>query len=247
MDDICPQMNMEKFLEYKMLFDEFDIRPLIGIIPDNQDDSLKYNNDFPNFWEMMRQLQQDGWAIAQHGYQHVYDSEEAGILSKRKLSEFAGLSYENQVEKIKKGQRILAENELSTDIFMAPGHSYDLVTLRALKDCGFKYVTDGLSSFPYRYCGLKFVPCRHMTPLILPGINTWAIHANTWKEKDFNRIKRLLHKKRYVHNFKDLLDIPCLNTHLCQTEEKFYELSQEYVIIPLLKLISRIHKCLRNS
>lgn len=245
MDDICPQMNMDKFLEYKSLFDEFDIKPLIGIIPDNQDVSIKFDNDFTNFWGMMRQLQEDGWAIAQHGYQHIYCSQVPGILSRRKLSEFAGLTYEDQFEKIRKGKRILEQNGLYTDIFMAPGHSFDITTLRVLKECGFKYITDGLSSLPYMYCGLKFIPCRHLSPLTLPGINTWCIHSNTWTKIYFNRIKKAVQQKNAL-SFRDILNVSCFNTDLCQREEKFYELSHMYIIAPPILLKKRISNWIRR-
>lgn len=244
MDDICPQMDKQKFLEYKTLFDKFGIKPLLGIIPDNKDNKLKIEDDDLNFWEMIRQLQQDGWAIAQHGYQHVFCSYVEGILTRRRLSEFAGLSYEEQVDKIIKGKKILEENGVSTDIFMAPGHSFDAVTLRALKDCGFHYVTDGFSSLPYMYCGIKFIPCRLVSPIPLPGINTWSIHSNTWSKKDFNRIERSL-KTQYAHSFHDIQNIPCFNTFFCQKEEKAYKYFNRFIIIPLISLKKRIFKWIR--
>lgn len=244
MDDICPQMDFGNFMEYKMLFDEYGIKPLLGIVPDNQDGFLKIDDDYPDFWIMMKQLQEDGWVIAQHGYQHVYCSHVEGILSRRKLSEFTGLSYEDQVEKISKGKRILEEKGLHTDIFMAPGHSFDVTTLRALKDCGFKYVTDGKSSLPYMYYDLKFIPCRNGIPLNLPGINTWCIHANTSTEKAFNRIKKSLNTK-YACDFQVIKHIPCVNTFFCQKEEKLYELLNRYVVDPLIQLKERITNRLR--
>lgn len=233
MDDICPQMDMDKFMVYKLLFDEYGIKPLLGVVPDNQDDFLKLNDDDPDFWPKIKKLQEDGWTIAQHGYQHVYCSDAEGILTQRKLSEFAGLSYEDQVEKILAGKKILETHELHTDIFMAPGHSFDETTLRALKDCGFKYVTDGKSSLPYMYYGLKFIPCRYGVPLNLPGINTWCIHANTSTDKDLNRIIQSL-KSKNAYSFEEVQCIPCASTSFCKKEERIFDFFVKYIMVPLV-------------
>ena len=164
MDDICPQMNMSKFMKYKQLFDDYGVKPLLGIVPDNQAPKLAVDQAWPGFWELKRQLQDYGWSIAQHGYQHVYCSRHPGLITSRPLSEFAGLPYAEQYQKIELGRTILQEQGIKTDIFMAPGHSFDTTTLQALKDCGFIYVTDGHSSWPYVYKGIKFIPCRNLTP-----------------------------------------------------------------------------------
>lgn len=241
MDDICPQMDMAKFLEYKKLFDKYGIKPLLAIVPDNQDDFLKINDDYPCFWTMMRELQEDGWDIAQHGYQHIYCSNVKGIFSDRKLSEFAGLSYENQVDKIRKGKEILEQNGIITDIFVAPGHSFDVTTLRALKDCGFKYVSDGRSLHPYMYFGLKFIPCRFGIPFNFPGLNTWCIHANTSTIKDFNRIKKNLQNK-YACDYQVVKKTPCFPTSLSKMEEMLDKLTVRYFFNPLIRLKNWIKK-----
>lgn len=242
LDDICPQMDREKFLAYQNLFDQYGIKPLIGIVPDNQDDYLKCQDDDPQFWDKMRKLQSEGWAIAQHGYQHVYCTQVQGLICRRPLSEFAGLPLDEQMEKISRGKRILAQEGLDTDIFMAPGHSYDETTLDALRECGFKYVTDGLSSWPYMLRGLKFIPCRNMSPLLLPGINTKCIHANSSDRKEFKRIQKALTKTRYTRDFREVLGVGCGNTYLSQKEERLYEAAHKYVIVPLILARQRMFR-----
>ena len=79
------------------------------------------------------------------GHQHIFISQHKGMVNNRVGSEFAGLSYEKQLEKILAGQKILKEHGIETDVFFAPAHSYDLNTLRALKKAGFKYISDGKS------------------------------------------------------------------------------------------------------
>ena len=93
------------------------------------------------------------------------------MLGINQNSEFAGLSYEIQYEKLKRGQEILRKSGVCTDIFMAPGHTYDADTIRALKACGFKVVTDGLYLKPYRDQGVLFVPCRMTSNYKIKGID----------------------------------------------------------------------------
>ena len=112
------------------------------------------------FWDYLKALQADGFAIAMHGYLHLYDTNAQGIVNGTSLSEFAGHSYEEQYEKIRKGKEILASHGIQTDIFFAPAHSYDENTLRALSANGFKYVSDGKSSKPFVREGIICIPCR---------------------------------------------------------------------------------------
>ena len=41
LDDITPDMDWESFLRFKELLDRYQVKPLIGIVPDNQDEHLK--------------------------------------------------------------------------------------------------------------------------------------------------------------------------------------------------------------
>jgi predicted deacetylase len=186
MDDICPTMSRERFARFESLFKANDIRPLLGIVPDNRDANLVIDEVNPNFWTDMRSLVNDwGWSVAQHGDTHKYETRDGGLLNVSSNSEFAGLSYEVQRAKLEHGAAILKSHELATDIFMAPSHSYDRVTLKALLDTGFRYVTDGYSYYPYTQQGLNFVPCQSGRPRDFPfGVVTIAIHANNTTDDD---------------------------------------------------------------
>ncbi|MCX7123574.1 MAG: DUF2334 domain-containing protein [Gammaproteobacteria bacterium] len=180
MDDITPGMSWEKFDLLVELFNKHHIKPLLGIVPDNQDASLNIDPPRDNFWERMRDLKKQGWLIAQHGYQHTYLTTNGGILEVNQKSEFAGLSFDEQYQRILKGKEILQQQDLATSIWMAPGHSYDLMTLKALKQLEFACVTDGYSLKPYRCSGLKFIPCQMSLPCLIPfALVTVCIHSNT--------------------------------------------------------------------
>lgn len=186
-DDICPTMNWEQWEKAKLAMDNAGVTALIGVIPDCQDPDLQIDKPREDFWEYIKDLQDHGYTIAMHGYQHKFFLKANGLVTKNKISEFAGLPYETQLEKIRKGKDILNNNGIVTDVFFAPAHSYDNNTLRALSVCGFKYVSDGVSSRPYVINGITLLPCRAGG---IPRIKkrnkyvTAVVHAHEWERNE---------------------------------------------------------------
>lgn len=220
MDDICPQMNYNKFMRFKLLFDKYNIKPVIGIVPDNRDPKLAVSETDKNFWNMIKDLYKDGWVIAQHGYQHIYATKAKGLVAFRNLSEFAGLPFEKQYSMIKEGKEILSRHGLDINTFMAPGHSYDKTTLAALKKCGFRYVTDGLSNYPYEYKGLKFFPAKYARPKLIKGLNTVYIHSNGTTDKLFSKFEHFIIKyRKNIKDFNEILDLKPRNYLICRIHE----------------------------
>ena len=105
LDDITPDMDWERFLEFKNLLDKYQIKPLIGVVPDNRDENLHKDDDRKDFWEYVKELQMLGWVVAMHGYAHVYTTDKGGMFPLNHLSEYAGLDYEKQLQMILDGKR----------------------------------------------------------------------------------------------------------------------------------------------
>lgn len=206
MDDITENMNWDSFLRVKDIFDRYDIKPLIGVVPCNLDRKLKPGQKREDFWDYIRELQQEGWCIAQHGYQHTYVTKESGLLGLKEASEFAGLSMEEQYEKLKSGKEILENHGMKPEIFMAPGHTYDSNTLKALKKLGFRYVTDGYSDMPYEREGLCFIPCKSAGNPARTGVDTVCLHSNGMQEEDFRELENVIRRNRsQIVDFAELL------------------------------------------
>lgn len=189
MDDITPDMDWDKFGRIKDIFEKYEICPLLGVVPDNKDEKLCVQEKKDEFWEILQGLKSRGWMIAQHGTYHKYVTDESGILGLKKASEFAGLPYEEQFSKLQEGKRILEENGVFTDIFMAPGHTYDKNTIKALFNIGFHTVTDGLYFIPYLYEGILFIPCRLQGYNNKRGFDTICLHANTMTERAIEELE----------------------------------------------------------
>lgn len=234
LDDIAENMNEKNYLKLKKIFLKYDIKPIIGVIPNNQDPMLL---SFPkvsfNFWEEVYQRQNDNqWTIAQHGYTHEYETNSSGILKINNRSEFAGLSYEKQMIKIKKGLKILNEKNIKTNMFMAPAHSFDENTVEVLKAQGFKYLTDGYGLFPYKFNNITFIPQLFSKPRKMPyGIYTWCLHLNNMSDEDIKDIESFIKK-----NYKKIINVE---------ESMMYE-SNTTVQMIINKVIGIILKQLRR-
>lgn len=206
LDDITEDMNWDHFFHMKEIFDRYRVCPLIGVVPLNRDPKLKAGECREDFFTVVRGLQEAGWSIAQHGYEHLYETREAGLLGLKDASEFAGVPYERQEEKLRLGKRILEENGVCAEIFMAPGHTYDENTLKALKQNGFRYVTDGYADCSYQYQGLTFIPCKSAGIPAKTGTDTICLHLNEMKEADFQEVERFIAANRKnIVDFKELL------------------------------------------
>lgn len=207
LDDITADMNWDNFNRIVELFDRYGVKPLLGVVPKNIDKSLAVGVKREDFWERMRRLQEQGYSLAQHGYEHQYETTNSGLLKLNPFSEFAGLSYEAQYEKIKSGKEILQNNGIYVTIFMAPGHTFDKTTLKALVENGFEYVTDGYSCYNYKDKGLTFIPSRESKPVLTCGVDTICLHTNPMVDQDFLELERFIQKNRSkVRNFSELLE-----------------------------------------
>lgn len=220
MDDIAPGMDMGKFRRFKRLLDEYNIRPLIGVVPDNRDPKLMVeaeepeskqkkgtdeeadSEDNPYFWRMVRDLQSEGWIIAMHGLHHVYTTKKGGMLPLNKQSEFAGIPYEKQLEMVTEGKKILESHGIATDFFMAPSHSYDRNTITALVEKGFRRITDGFGRDAYRRFDMTFYPISYRKDSALTdegeGYTTFVVHTNTLTNEDFNYYSKVFETGKVV-------------------------------------------------
>lgn len=208
LDDIAPNMDWDKFNFTVSLFKRHNIKPLLAVIPDNKDSSLLKYPDNLDFWRIIKELSQYGWAIAQHGFEHFYKTRNGGVLKINKKSEFVGLDFKTQKVMIADGARLIEERlSLSPKIFVAPGHSFDKNTIRALKENGFNYISDGIALYPFEKWGLIWLPqVLWRSRKILFGAITVAIHSNTMSPKDLNNLEKFIEKNRKViGNFSELM------------------------------------------
>ena len=197
LDDIAENMNWDLMKKSELLFDKHKIKPLLGVIPNNEDSQLLTYPKRNNFWDQVRNWRDKGWKIAMHGNTHVYDKmcKKDDYFNYGGGSEFFGHSLETQITKIQNGLKKFNDEKIKIRTFFAPNHTFDKNTLIALKKSGINVVIDGYGLMPYTEHDIKFIPQLFLKALLLPfGIQSTQIHLNYMKEKDFDNFVRFVEK-----------------------------------------------------
>ena len=196
LDDIAENMNWNMMRQASTLFDKYEIKPVLGIIPNNKDpELLNYPKIDTNFWEQVREWKNKGWEIAMHGNNHVYDKfcKKNDYLGHGGDSEFCNHTYQFQLEKIKSGLDKFRKEKIKIRTFFAPNHTFDKNTLLALKNCGLAEVLDGYGLMPYKENDIIFIPQLFYKIFPLPfGIQTTQIHLNYYDQNDFDKFNKFI-------------------------------------------------------
>lgn len=198
LDDIAENMKWEYMDEAEILFDKFNIKPVLGVIPNNKDkELLSYPKKNTNFWDQVRKWKDKGWEIGMHGTNHVYDKfcSKIDYLGHGGNTEFCTHPFNEQLEKIKIGLEKFNKEKIFVRTFFAPNHTFDNNTLSALKECKIDKVFDGYGLMPYEENKVNFIPQLFYKMVKLPfGIQSFQIHLNYFSKRDFDNFKNFIEK-----------------------------------------------------
>jgi len=102
--------------------------------------------------------------VALHGYSHQ-------TISDKERTEFAGLDYESQVERLAKGKQLL-EGMIGAPvtIFVPPFNSYDRNTLRALEKLGFSCLSANWKGAAEKKSKICFMPATCSLPQLRDAV-----------------------------------------------------------------------------
>ena len=194
LDDVCPEMNWEKMSAVESVLDRYRVRPILAVIPNCRDIRICVGPARSDFWPWVRRKQSQGWYIALHGFEHVYVNENAGILPFHASSEFAGLPYAAQKEKISRGVEILRREGVSPTVWVAPSHSFDYDTVRALLDASdIRVVNDGIALLPYSEAGVLWLPQQRFGfSGIGYGVETVCLHTNWMSAAEVTKMEQFV-------------------------------------------------------
>lgn len=202
LDDASEYRDVEKWERIEKLLAQYDIKPVVGVIPDNKDPDLtrQYSWD-STFWEKVRVWQKKEWSIAMHGYQHRFITQNGGINPVNQYSEFAGVPLDSQIRMIQNGIDIFKEHEIKPQLFFAPAHTFDLNTLKALREGSeIQVMSDTIANDQYFEHDFYFIPQQAGRVRPLPmKIVTFCYHPNNMNQSDFIELEKFIriHKRQF--------------------------------------------------
>ncbi|HVN92673.1 MAG TPA: DUF2334 domain-containing protein [Terracidiphilus sp.] len=192
-DDLCPTTPMDRWQRVESLIRDFNLQPILAVVPDNHDPQLEDASPDPLFWQHMHGLEVLGAVIGLHGYRHLCASHGRSYLGLARTSEFAGVLAETQRLWIRNGLRILRTHGLNPRIWVAPRHGFDQSTLDALNAEGIALVSDGFARLPFRRAGATWIPQQLWGPVEkTKGVWTICIHPSTATDADISSLRAFL-------------------------------------------------------
>ena len=199
LDDASEYMDYDKWKRMEGILDKYNVKPLFGIIPANEDPNLLKYGKVECFWELIHSWISKGWVPALHGYTHVFETENGGINPVNKKSEYAGVPYEKQLYKIQQGLIVLQSHGIYPKVFFAPAHTFDNNTLKALMDgSNIRIISDTPAQDLYCKEGITFVPLQSgRVRKLLFKTTTYCYHPNTTTEDGFDELDEFLSQHQF--------------------------------------------------
>jgi predicted deacetylase len=222
-DDLCPTVALGRWERFLPLIEEFRLRPILAVVPENRDRELDRSEPDPEFWARMRALEAGGATIALHGYRHLCRSKGKSLVPLHTHSEFAGVPLELQREWIAAGLNILRSEGLNPRIWVAPRHGFDSNTLQALRAEGMGLLSDGLARVPFIREGVTWIPQQLWSPAIKSkGLWTICIHTNTARSSQVDQMRTFL--RRHAAQFTSVDRVVAeLKPEKLSASERLYE------------------------
>ena len=144
------------------------------------------------------------------------------------------MDYKIQKEKIKKGWEIFQKENIACNIWIAPSHTFDKYTLKALKELTtIDIISDGIALFPFKKYGFKWIPQQLWKFRKMPfGVWTSCFHPNTMTDIEFNNLEDFI--KNNHQNF--------LNVNSLKYNNSFFAKLMNGLFINFYKIIYKIKK-----
>jgi len=209
LDDASEYWNSKNWRKMHELLTRYDIKPILAIIPQNEDPELKEYGYDPGYSRLLLEWISYGAVPAIHGYNHVFVSEDGGMNPVNSRSEFAGVDLEKQRKKVHDGIAILKDNGINPIIFIAPAHTFDLNTLAALKlESDIRIISDTIATDVYFENDFYFIPQQTGRARKLPfKVVTFCYHPNVMEDDDFDELEIFLKQNRLLFGSFDDIEL----------------------------------------
>lgn len=210
LDDACHTMNRKKWGLVEQILDFYGIKPIVAVVPDVRDPQLIVDEPDSAFWNKVRAWQAKGWTVAMHGHTHVmHPTDSKLLLPYYQRSEFAGLTLEDQSAKIAASWRIFLAEGVTPEAWVAPAHSFDLVTLQAVRaQTTIRVVCDGIARNAYYEHGFYWIP-QQLWGLVNRRTGLWTVclHPNSMTDASIAEFGKAI-RDRFRDRIVGLQDVP---------------------------------------
>jgi hypothetical protein len=170
------------------------IRPIVAIVPANEEAALVRAGADSSFWQGARNWARAGWVIGLHGYSHTLRPSRPGLVPVQARSEFVDLPLDEQRRRIREGVRVFEANGLQAEAWVAPAHGFDMMTLQALRvESQIRLISDGFARRPYSREGFVWLPQQLWRPRNMgSGLWTICLHPNEMDESAVRALDQFL-------------------------------------------------------
>ncbi|MCH5259485.1 MAG: DUF2334 domain-containing protein [Lachnospiraceae bacterium] len=225
LDDASEHWNRENWQRMHDMLTAYGIRPIVAIIPHNEDEKLLQYPIDRAYRDTIRAWIDEGWTPALHGYSHKYITKSGGINPVNHYSEFAGVSLNIQREKISRGVEEFKEVVgKEPEVFVAPAHTFDENTLEALRlESNIRVISDTIASDVYYRDDFYFIPQQSgRVRNLWMRLITFCYHPNVETDCSFKEMERFIEK--YASRF-----VPFESLELKKREKGFYDNALSYL------------------
>ena len=208
LDDASEYWAKDKWIQMHDLLAKYNVKPIVAIIPANEDPKLLPLGKDEDFWDNIQEwIRKDGWTPALHGYRHFLHAAKGGMNCVNPRSEFVGYHLPEQQLNIRKGLDILKNHGIEPEIFVAPCHTFDTYTLEALRrESSIRVISDTIADDVYYRYGFYFIPQQcGIVRALKNSVTTFCYHPNFTTNEDFKRLEHFL-QTHYGHfnSYKDI-------------------------------------------
>ena len=159
-DDITPEfLSTKEWSKMSDFLNKYKLKAILGVIPYSQDESLKIIGDYKKGIKVLKELYLDGHLIAIHGCHHILTSNIGSpLVPINNFGEFSGKSSLEQKSLLKKSYDWFISQDIIPEVWMAPAHSFDEITIKCLKDLKINIISDGLFLGPRIRNDMLWIP-----------------------------------------------------------------------------------------
>jgi predicted deacetylase len=198
LDDACQTMDRRRWGLLEAVLDRHAVRPIVAVIPDNQDPALMIEAPDPAFWDKVRSWQAKGWTLGMHGHTHaMHPVSEPHLVPFYERSEFVGLDLAAQRSKIRAAWQHFQAEGVTPQVWVAPSHSFDALTLEALREeTPIGIVSDGIAFDAYFEHGFHWIPQQlwRLAPR-RAGLWTVCLHPSAMSEQAIAALDHALQRE----------------------------------------------------